>query len=629
MSSPSDSGIHDGSEPSSPLEPTPAFAATTPDRIVDLPHTNSPPGDMLHDGPSPAQPGVTPMAALISVLDRPPSSHSGPVSSTIPDREAVDHPRLPFPRDETGTVPPHTATFEPSPSNTLAANTERPIPASARRPPTMYASAPGTGVSPVRRHTVRTSPRYPTHSGPRVGDGVGTNAFVGAQRFHVNPNSDRQSTMRPTPDSTHHGPPFHGPSFGSYEGMNTLRRTQMNEGQTTSFASLSRSSVQPFANNYQAPITHDPSAGLRATSAHGIHPPISDRQNTMQPTSDFTHHDSPHLGPPHHGSSFDNYGGMNMHRQTQMNEGQAISFANLSRSSVQPFANNHQRHNTHNSSGELRTTSAHGIHPGVALLDHPMFRGTQMNEEQASTFSSFSRSSVQPLANNTRQPITHNSSSELQATFAHGVHQLARLNDPNYREILADMQRRIDEARPGVREIQAQADPLLMGEARAQQFYLANQQRDLIIRRNNRHFFSQHLPRTAPDMNAIMRRRMHMPHPGTLRPIPPNYVHNLPRVPIDELGPGQHDRRCPICHHNYAEADPETGTSEHPVRLPCSHVHGHICLATWFNTDGLDANRQSDDPLAARISPSASRIRSQAMWECPGGDEGMWLGALV
>jgi Ring finger domain len=57
-------------------------------------------------------------------------------------------------------------------------------------------------------------------------------------------------------------------------------------------------------------------------------------------------------------------------------------------------------------------------------------------------------------------------------------------------------------------------------------------------------------------------------------------INGLQDVPIDSLP--EEDRTCNICMDPFGEMEPINGTSETPVRLPCGHVFGYICIKTWL-----------------------------------------------
>ncbi|KAI9770254.1 MAG: hypothetical protein M1840_003412 [Geoglossum simile] len=57
-------------------------------------------------------------------------------------------------------------------------------------------------------------------------------------------------------------------------------------------------------------------------------------------------------------------------------------------------------------------------------------------------------------------------------------------------------------------------------------------------------------------------------------------ISGLQDVPIYSLS--EEDRTCSICMDPFGETEPINGTSENPVRLPCGHVFGYICIKTWL-----------------------------------------------
>lgn len=65
------------------------------------------------------------------------------------------------------------------------------------------------------------------------------------------------------------------------------------------------------------------------------------------------------------------------------------------------------------------------------------------------------------------------------------------------------------------------------------------------------------------------------------------FRNNPPIVHRSSLGPDAKDLECPICFYNYwaprtLEGEPPEA-AEFPVRLPCGHVFGYICISEWLN----------------------------------------------
>lgn len=334
--------------------------------------------------------------------------------------------------------------------------------------------------------------------------------------------------------------------------------------------------------------------GESAPQRNAAHPSHADAaQNYPAGAPRSSSHGVPAIG---------NGNGMNAPSRADMDHrrGNGYAFAG-----AQPFPNNPflDRYNT-----MPALTHPPPPHHGPFIRSYPqadmhMLRA-QTNEERAPTFASLSRSSIQPFTSNHQELITHDPSSELRATSAHGIHaRTAGLNPPSLEEIqattLANLLRRM--RAQADREVQTSASHVIPYTHRQ---LVATQNpsiynRDLLLHRDNPHAFPrprpqpqpqpQPQPRADPEYEAVVRR---LPRLLVLRPIPANYVANLPRVSTEQLGPGPYDRECPICCRNYGEIDPATGTSEHPVRLPCTHVYGQKCLADWFNSGRSDANSQ-------------------------------------
>ncbi|KAG6986714.1 hypothetical protein G7Y79_00073g098130 [Physcia stellaris] len=141
-------------------------------------------------------------------------------------------------------------------------------------------------------------------------------------------------------------------------------QTPTNGKQAPIFASLSRSSIQPFTDNHQTDT--------------------------------------------------------NMSSQTPTTENQAPTFASLSRSSIQSFNHNHQQRTTH----ELAMNS-------YPQTDTNMSSQTPTTEKQAPTFASLSRSSLRPYTDNHPRPMIHDPSGELRATSAREVHSLNQPPNPD------------------------------------------------------------------------------------------------------------------------------------------------------------------------------------------------------
>ena len=58
------------------------------------------------------------------------------------------------------------------------------------------------------------------------------------------------------------------------------------------------------------------------------------------------------------------------------------------------------------------------------------------------------------------------------------------------------------------------------------------------------------------------------------------FLRNLPQVGEADLPEGG---ECGICQEKYGKADPQTGTVETPVRLPCQHILGSDCISKWVS----------------------------------------------
>ena len=60
------------------------------------------------------------------------------------------------------------------------------------------------------------------------------------------------------------------------------------------------------------------------------------------------------------------------------------------------------------------------------------------------------------------------------------------------------------------------------------------------------------------------------------------FLHSLPQVGEADLPEGS---ECGICQEKYGKADPQTGTVDTPVRLPCQHILGSDCISRWVSPD--------------------------------------------
>ena len=60
------------------------------------------------------------------------------------------------------------------------------------------------------------------------------------------------------------------------------------------------------------------------------------------------------------------------------------------------------------------------------------------------------------------------------------------------------------------------------------------------------------------------------------------FLRNLPQVGEADLPEGG---ECGICQEKYGKVDPQTGTVDTPVRLPCQHILGSDCISKWVSPD--------------------------------------------
>ena len=59
------------------------------------------------------------------------------------------------------------------------------------------------------------------------------------------------------------------------------------------------------------------------------------------------------------------------------------------------------------------------------------------------------------------------------------------------------------------------------------------------------------------------------------------FIDSLPKVEISSLD--EEDRTCSICYDEYGVARPEAEEpAEDPVKMPCGHVFGKLCITTWL-----------------------------------------------
>ena len=69
------------------------------------------------------------------------------------------------------------------------------------------------------------------------------------------------------------------------------------------------------------------------------------------------------------------------------------------------------------------------------------------------------------------------------------------------------------------------------------------------------------------------------------------FIRELPRVDDKDV-PQEPENVCSICRINHGREDPDTGYTEFPVRLPCSHIVGKACILRWLKKapEGGNAN---------------------------------------
>ena len=60
------------------------------------------------------------------------------------------------------------------------------------------------------------------------------------------------------------------------------------------------------------------------------------------------------------------------------------------------------------------------------------------------------------------------------------------------------------------------------------------------------------------------------------------FLSQLPSIEKDTLA--EDDQQCPICLEDYGNNLFHIDISEHPVKLPCSHIMGSKCIAIWVSS---------------------------------------------
>ena len=97
-------------------------------------------------------------------------------------------------------------------------------------------------------------------------------------------------------------------------------------------------------------------------------------------------------------------------------------------------------------------------------------------------------------------------------------------------------------------------------------------------------------PFRAPYMTDASERTLYTFHPDRLFEVSVlDYLMlRFPRLTIEDISDGNHDRSCSICQieyqTTYAEAKdhPVVDKGEQPIKLACGHVFGHDCLSRWL-----------------------------------------------
>ena len=96
------------------------------------------------------------------------------------------------------------------------------------------------------------------------------------------------------------------------------------------------------------------------------------------------------------------------------------------------------------------------------------------------------------------------------------------------------------------------------------------------------HEIASDRPNSSPSQRRSVRSR---PCTPTAR----MFLQNLPIVVVEELP--EDEKHCHICHDPYLQAE----EAEEPVRLPCGHHFGQVCINRWLSPD--DADPKSTCPI--------------------------------
>ncbi|KAI9668963.1 MAG: hypothetical protein M1829_005191 [Trizodia sp. TS-e1964] len=90
-------------------------------------------------------------------------------------------------------------------------------------------------------------------------------------------------------------------------------------------------------------------------------------------------------------------------------------------------------------------------------------------------------------------------------------------------------------------------------------------------------------------------------------------LQNFTRITVDQIA-DEEDRTCSICTVPYGEPLPDTGKEETPLRLPCSHTFGEVCIKTWFarnTTCPICRCQLASEPIPRpRLNSSSSQRRA-------------------